>query len=247
MGKGTILTLKAILDLWVTYFNFDIAILSLNVYAVYPAGFVYIFAMLRYITEKGENILIAQCIFAGIYILNLTVVLSLYLEAASVPIITVCFLILSKRIHSIYVLRMFNDCIAVLLGYISILLLAKRRYRLGSIFHSLAISVKMNMFLHSPGVLLVLLLGAGLRETIFCLSLCAFVQLALGYPFLSTYPTEYITKAFELSRVFLFKWTVNFKFLPESVFVSRELSIILLLLTALTYILFARKWIVEVS
>eukprot|EP01036_Dinobryon_divergens_P022568 gene22568-30833_t len=140
---------------------------------------------------------------------------------------------------------MFNDCIAVVLGNVSLFCFMKRRYRLGSVLHSMAISIKMNMLLHSPGILLVLLACCGLHETIFCLSLCAIVQLIVGYPFLSTYPYEYISKAFELGRVFMFKWTVNFKFLPEDVFVSKELSFVLLALTVIGYIVFAVKWIRE--
>lgn len=89
----------------------------------------------------------------------------------------------------------------------------------------------MNMLLHAPGVLLVLLLGAGLQETILCLSICAALQLILGLPFLLTFPLEYIKNSFDLGRVFMFQWTVNFKFLAEDVFVSKTLSILLLALT----------------
>lgn len=39
---------------------------------------------------------------------------------------------------------------------------------------------------------------------------------------------SYLSKAFELSRVFTYKWTVNWKFLPEELFVSRELALLLL-------------------
>jgi alpha-1,3-mannosyltransferase len=35
--------------------------------------------------------------------------------------------------------------------------------------------------------------------------------LVLGAPFLLTYPQSYIRKAFELDRVFFYKWTVNWK------------------------------------
>ena len=171
----------------------------------------------------------------------------MYETEASIPVYAIFSLIFSKRIHSIYMLRMFNDCVAVVLGNISLFCFMQRRYRLGSVVHSMAISIKMNMLLHSPGILLVLLACCGLYETIFCLSLCAVVQLIVGYPFLTTYPYEYISKAFELGRVFMFKWTVNFKFLPEDVFVSKELSLLLLGLTVFGYIIFAVKWIREVN
>lgn len=97
-------------------------------------------------------------------------------------------LTLSKRIHSIYILRLFNDCIAVLFGYLSILLFVKYQYRYACLFYSIGVSVKMNMLLYAPGILLVLLMGTGIKETIICLSICAITQLILGYPFLSTYP-----------------------------------------------------------
>jgi alpha-1,3-mannosyltransferase len=40
---------------------------------------------------------------------------------------------------------------------------------------------------------------------------CALPQLVLGAPFLLTFPVSYLRKAFELDRVFFYKWTVNFK------------------------------------
>ena len=33
----------------------------------------------------------------------------------------------------------------------------------------------------------------------------------LALPFLTTYPVEYLKGAFDLGRVFMFKWTVNYK------------------------------------
>lgn len=91
----------------------------------------------------------------------------------------------------------------------------------------------MNMLLYAPGLLLCLLLANGIYETIVCLAICALWQLVLGFPFLSTYPIEYIKNSFDLGRVFMFKWTVNFRFLPEEVFVSKYLSIGLLLATVI--------------
>ena len=42
-------------------------------------------------------------------------------------------------------------------------------------------------------------------------------QALIGVEFLRAYPWQYLSRAFELSRVFFFKWTVNFRFLPEDV------------------------------
>jgi len=167
-----------------------------------------------------------------LYLLNFAIIAGIYLTSdIKIPIWTLGLLTLSKRIHSLFVLRMFNDCIAVLLGYASLLLFMNRRYRSGCTIYSLSVSIKMNILLSAPGVLLVLLLGTGLQETIICLLICASVQLLLGYPFLSTYPVSYLSRSFDLGRVFMYKWTVNFKFLSEEVFVSKPLSILLLLLT----------------
>lgn len=48
-------------------------------------------------------------------------------------------------------------------------------------------------------------------------------------------------KAFELSRVFTYKWTVNWKFLPEDLFVSKELALGLLSAHIFFLILFLQK------
>ena len=214
---------------------------------VYPAGFVYLFSALKYFTSDGSNIRIAQYIFMGIYILNLTVLLFLYLKSeSSIPLWSLGLLLLSKRIHSIYVLRMFNDCIAVLLGYLAIYYFTKQKWRLGSLIYSLSVSVKMNMLLYAPGILFLYLVGTGLQETIICLFICAIVQVILGLPFLLTFPKEYLIRSFDIGRVFMFKWTVNFKFLPEEIFVGKLLSIGLLLATIIGMILFWRKLINEV-
>jgi len=95
------------------------------------------------------------------------------------------------------------------------------------------VSIKMNMLLFAPGIFLLLLMSVGIKGTIECISLCALLQLLLGLPFLTTYPIQYIQRSFDFGRVFMYKWTVNLKFLPEEVFRSKPVSIFLLLLTLL--------------
>lgn len=123
---------------------------------VYPAGFVYIFVILRWMTDSGLNIfkghlyffknydycinyILGQCIFAFLYLIVLLISLQLY-KNKDIPKIALVSLILSKRIHSIFMLRMFNDCVAILLSYISIYLFTKKNV---SIYNHVS-----NIYLH---------------------------------------------------------------------------------------------------
>ncbi|RWS01569.1 ALG3 protein-like protein, partial [Dinothrombium tinctorium] len=53
--------------------------------------------------------------------------------------------------------------------------------------------------------------------------------IAIGLPFLLRYPIEYIKSSFNLGRVFLYQWTVNWRFLPEEIFLDRRFHILLIL------------------
>ena len=197
---------------------------------VYPAGFTYIYSALSVFTDLGSDTHLAQLIFFLVYVMLVSLVLRIY-RAANVPFIYTAVLILSKRIHSIFLLRMFNDCVCMLFFYAAAVSLARRRPTLGCALFSLAVSVKMNALLAAPGVLMILLKTLPLLRVIGCLSLCAAIQVALGLPFLMYEWRSYVSRAFELGRVFTFKWSVNFKFLPEDVFASKELGFGLLFLT----------------
>lgn len=106
---------------------------------------------------------------------------------------------------------------------------------------SLAVSIKMNIFLFAPGLLVLLLLSYGWAGTLPRLALCAVIQLILGAPFLVTNPTGYIIRAFDLSRQFFFKWTVNWRFLPEWLFLHRGFHALLLALHLTVLVAFAYK------
>ena len=66
-------------------------------------------------------------------------------------------LCLSKRLHSIYMLRLFNDCVAMLLAYAATALLLERCWRSAALMYSAAVSVKMSVLLMAPPVLVVML------------------------------------------------------------------------------------------
>ncbi|CAM9928562.1 unnamed protein product [Pylaiella littoralis] len=212
---------------------------------VYPAGFVYIYSCLYWLTDRGKDIATAQFIFMGVYVSLVMLVLSIHRRAASgtMPLWSILLVCTSRRVHSIFVLRLFNDGVAMWLLYAAVYLFLLNRWRLGCVSYSLAVGVKMNVLLFAPGLLLLLLQANGIAGAAVCLSICAGVQLLLGAPFLSRHPVAYISRSFELGRVFKFEWTVNFKFLSEAAFVSPVLSIALLALTVATLSLFASKWV----
>jgi len=210
---------------------------------VYPAGFVWFYMGLYYITNHGANILMAQYVFAVIYVINLGLIFRILVRTRKVPpYIMVLMSVTSYRIHSIYVLRLFNDPIAVLLVYCAINLFMDDMWSLGSVFFSLAVSIKMNILLYAPALLLAYLAVLGLPGTLVQLTICASLQIILATPFLINFPIEYIIGAFNLGRVFLFEWTVNFRFLPEEVFVSRWFHVALLIGHIITLVYCARFW-----
>lgn len=166
----------------------------------------------------------------------------IYLKSKKLPpyvLILTC--ITSHRIHSIFVLRLFNDPVALILLYASINAFLDYRWTLGSILYSLAVSVKMNVLLFSPALLLSYLLCLGLRETIKQLIICAGIQVVVALPFLIANPINYIIGAFNFGRVFLYEWTVNWRFLPEEIFVNKIFHLSLLLLHILLLALFYKS------
>ena len=90
------------------------------------------------VTSQGVNIVLSQQIYGVIYILCLLLVMVVYRQAGGVPNYALIPLVLSKRVHSIYVLRLFNDCwsIVALLG--AIIAYNRRKNLLGSVLFRFA-------------------------------------------------------------------------------------------------------------
>ncbi|XP_057439290.1 dol-P-Man:Man(5)GlcNAc(2)-PP-Dol alpha-1,3-mannosyltransferase [Lotus japonicus] len=208
---------------------------------VYPSGFLYIYSAFQYLT--GGHVFPAQILFGVLYIINLAMVLFIYVKTDVVPWWALCLLSLSKRVHSIFVLRLFNDCVAMTLFHAALLLLMHHRWNLGLIIFSGAVSVKMNVLLYAPPLLLLMLKAMDISGVLLALAGAALVQIFLGLPFLVSYPVAYISRAFNLGRVFIHFWSVNFKFIPEPVFVSKGFAIFLLAVHLISLALFANyRW-----
>jgi len=98
--------------------------------------------------------------------------------------------------------------------------------------------------LMAPGLLLLLLWTHGWRPTLAYLSVMAAVQVLIGLPFLIAAPKSYLWRSFELGRQFTFKWSVNWQFLPQSLFEHRVFAFLLLCAhLALLYSFLRWKWL----
>lgn len=211
---------------------------------VYPAGFVYIFSALYFSTNHGHDIRFAQYLFVFLYLAVLLAVFYVYQKVQKIPPYALFFMCCtSYRIHSIFILRLFNDPVAMLFLYASIVFFIKNRWNIGCFLFSFGVSIKMNVLLFAPGLLVLLLLKFGVIGSIKKITICALVQLVLAIPFLLENPVAYIVRSFNLGRQFFFVWTVNWRFLPEWLFLSRWFHIILLCLHLFTLFVFLyKKW-----
>lgn len=168
-------------------------------------------------------------------------VLRIYTKTRKVPPYVLIFsAFTSYRIHSIYVLRLFNDPIAILFLFVAVNLFLDDKWTLGSVFFSLGVSVKMNVLLFAPAILMFYIVYLGYVKTIIQLMVCGLVQVLLGVPFLITYPIEYIKGSFDIGRVFEHKWTVNYRFLSRHLFEHKYFHFGLLILHLTLLAAFAR-------
>ena len=127
-------------------------LITINNYR-YPAGFVYIYSLFYMITNRGTDLPLAQVLFSVLYLLNIGLVLKIYKKIANVrlhfwrmiififqvvnfPVILLVFLSLTAyRVHSIFVLRLFNDAVAIAILHVSLLLLMENRWTVGCIVY----------------------------------------------------------------------------------------------------------------
>jgi len=213
---------------------------------VYPGGFVALYGALRALAGgDGSDIRTAQWAFVGVYVGTHALAAACYAAAwpRSMPPWALLLLCISLRLHSIYVLRLFNDCWAMLLAWASFALFCRGRWVVGCVCFSLGVGVKMSVLLYAPGLLFLLLEAHGIAGAVCHIAICALVQLVLGLPFLLTNPVGYLLRAFGGFGDLNQKWSVNWKMLPAQLFQARAFAPGLLLLHLCTLGLLARyRW-----
>lgn len=140
-------------------------------------------------------------------------------------------------------LRCFNDCFAVSFLWLSILLFQHRQWAAAGLVYSWGLGVKMTLLLVLPMVGIIIFLAKGVIGTIVLGTWMASLQIEIAVPFLR-FPSAYFGRAFEFSRQFLFKWTVNWRFVGEDIFRSPSFSITLLVLHASVLLTFIfTRWL----
>lgn len=104
----------------------------------------------------------------------------------------------------------------------------------------------MSNMLYLPGIMVVTCKESGLLATVGHVATIFALQGFLGLPFLQGYPREYLTGAFDFSRVFLYEWTVNWRFVPEDVFLSKLFAKGLLIVHLVILVIFLlNRWFVD--
>jgi alpha-1,3-mannosyltransferase len=212
---------------------------------VYPAGHLYAYRALRDFagTKPGValetdplGLLRVQAVFLVAYVATAALTLDVAGQLRAGAPWAAALFSLSWRLHSLFLLRGFNDCLSALAGAAALSLLVRRRWLLGALAWSAGVSVKMNGLLVLPALGLVLLRNTGPLRTAAYLAAAAALQVAVAVPFLRADARAYLGKAFELGRgcgngwppgsatdaagLFLHRWSVNWAFLPYDVFSS---------------------------
>lgn len=102
----------------------------------------------------------------------------------------------------------------------------------------------MNVLLFAPAYALIFYEDLGLIKSIKKSMIVFGLQVSLALPFLLTNPVAYLTRAFDFGRVFEHRWTVNWRFLDEETFRSKDFFIGLLAVhCCLLLYIFGSRWL----
>lgn len=144
---------------------------------VYPAAHVYVYTFLYHLTDEGRDILLGQILFAALYLATLIVVIACYRHTGAPPYLFP-LLVLSKRLHSIYMLRMFNDGVAAFAMWLAMYFFLRRNWTVGVAIWSLGVGVKMPLVLLVPAIAMGTLLSLGLAQSVVLGAMAVLIQVS---------------------------------------------------------------------
>lgn len=117
----------------------------------------------------------------------------------------------------------------------------RKVFTVGSVAYAFGVGTKMSLLLAAPAIGIILIQVLPFKRAMNAVFLMAQVQFTLAIPFLKN-ARGYLTRSFELSRVFMYKWTVNWRFVGEERFLSREFAtaLVVIHLTLLAIFIWTR-------
>lgn len=100
----------------------------------------------------------------------------------------------------------------------------------------------MNILNFLPALLFLCTLDQSLHTALRHFAMLVLTQILISLPFTTQYPSSYLHGAFNLHREFLYKWTVNWRFLPQDVFLCPRFWLGLITLHLALLGLFFLRW-----
>lgn len=147
---------------------------------VYPAAHVYIYSALYHVTDEGRDIAFAQVIFAAMYLTTLAIVMRCY-RSMNAPPYLFGLLVLSKRLHSVFLLRLFNDAVATLFLWAAIYAFQRKQWLMGVFVWTVGVGVKMTLLLIAPAIAVALILTLGLPTALGLGVTAVLLQVSMRY------------------------------------------------------------------
>lgn len=142
----------------------------------------------------------------------------------------------SRRLHSIFVLRMFNDCITMPIMHLCIYAALMEQWTLSSVMFGLALTTKMNVLLFYPALLMLQMARIPRRSLVLNQAAILMIQTVVAIPFLRVNPKGYLSLAYNVNREFQWVWTVNWRFLGQGIFMFLQRSKLLLIIMTISYL-----------
>ncbi|BGP04032.1 Glycosyltransferase family 58 protein [Rhodotorula toruloides ATCC 204091] len=231
--------------------------------AYYPALHIYLYSAISRLTAGGKHLERAQWLFAGVYVLTMAIVIfGIYRRNPKIPPYALPLLTISKRLHSIYMLRMFNDALVMLFVYSAIALYMvpaktaspvqrrklERRWLFGTVLMSCALSIKMSTLLFLPALFYLLFTQSSPLTLLQHVLVLCLTQTLFALPFAlasRAHLTTYLSQAFDFSRTFEWEYTMNWRWLGEEAFENPAWGKMLLVAHAAGLALWAWKWAEE--
>lgn len=189
--------------------------------AVGPAGYVYLCAALHRLTAGGAHLVRAQALWAVLYSATQALAFALLARTRIAPPWAALVLAASRQLHRLYVLRLGDDCWATLLALGAAVLLAHDRWAAGTALYCAAAGVSLAVLHYLPGLVCLLVQRRGLARAAACLAAACAAQLVAAAPFLAAQPAHYLGAVFDVARRLPHVLSVNWRFVPPSLVLSR--------------------------